>query len=157
LWVNLDEWFLLGPLVVALYLLGQWLQRVFGPKLADQPQSLGFLSLILVAGIGACLLNPYHVHAFVLPPELAYLVVSTINGAGPPNEVIASGRPLKTLHDFSPQSTLFLSPLSRTYITNQALGLNVAGIAFYVLAVAGAASFALRPFDVRWSWLLVWL
>ena len=35
LWVNLDTWFLLGPLTVALYLLGQVIQSRFGPFRGD--------------------------------------------------------------------------------------------------------------------------
>ena len=41
LWVNMDSWFVLGPITVALYLLGQLLQQLFAPIRtgADAPTS----------------------------------------------------------------------------------------------------------------------
>ncbi len=60
LWVNVDEWFLLGPVLAALFWLGERLQ--------GQRQTPGWL---VPAGLAACLLNPHTYHAFVLPAELS--------------------------------------------------------------------------------------
>ena len=64
LWVNLDAWFLLGPLTIVLYMLGQRLS----PSTAETPRLPLWLPL---ACCGACLLSPHHVHALVLPAELS--------------------------------------------------------------------------------------
>jgi hypothetical protein len=59
-WVNLDEWFFLGPLVLALFWLGE--------RLGRQSRTPGWL---VFAGLAACLLNPHTYHAFALPAELS--------------------------------------------------------------------------------------
>jgi tetratricopeptide (TPR) repeat protein len=79
LWVNVDSWFLLGPVTVYLYLLGEWLQRAFpAPGAESDPgptqRELRQLGLVCILGLAACMLNPHHVHAFLaLPTELAGL------------------------------------------------------------------------------------
>ncbi|MBN9523408.1 hypothetical protein J0H58_33665, partial [bacterium] len=57
LWVNLDGWFLLGPLLVGLFALGR--DRHPWPK------------WFVPAALAACLLSPHHVHALAVPPELS--------------------------------------------------------------------------------------
>ncbi len=64
LWVNLDSWFLLGPLTVALTLLGHLAQK---ERIPDEGRTL---AIVLALGLFACLLSPHHVHAVALPPEL---------------------------------------------------------------------------------------
>lgn len=64
LWVNLDSWFLLGPVLVALVLLGERLNRA-DPDTPPRPRWL------LPACLLACLLSPHHVRALTLPPELS--------------------------------------------------------------------------------------
>jgi tetratricopeptide (TPR) repeat protein len=75
LWVNTDSWFVLGPVTVALYLVGEVLQGWFSPvsEGADQkaPGEIRTLALVLLAGVAACLLNPHHVYAFRLPSQLS--------------------------------------------------------------------------------------
>src|SRR5204862_7313014 len=71
LWVNLDEWFFLGPLTAALYSAGQALQGLRrDPAAAPRPGESQALGGILLAGVAVCLLNPMHVFAFRLPPQL---------------------------------------------------------------------------------------
>jgi hypothetical protein len=71
LWVNLDTWFLLGPFVVGMYLLGEFLRnRVFATEV-DLRAELRRLAIVFVAGLAACAVNPYHVRAFAVPQELA--------------------------------------------------------------------------------------
>src|SRR5262245_45163435 len=52
-WVNLDDWFLLGPAVVALYLLGAWLQTRFPTESAEDGPAppLARLGLVLAASV----------------------------------------------------------------------------------------------------------
>jgi tetratricopeptide (TPR) repeat protein len=58
LWVNVDDWFWLGPVLVGLFWLGE---RLGGPR-----RTPGWLA---PAGLAVCLLNPHHLHAFRLPAE----------------------------------------------------------------------------------------
>ena len=61
LWVNLDGWFLLGPLIVALFVVGEGLN----------PAARRLPLWLFPACLAACLLSPYHIHAFTLPAELS--------------------------------------------------------------------------------------
>jgi hypothetical protein len=145
LWVNLDEWFVLGPLAVALWLAGEWVQRRIEPALAAPPGTLGKLALVLVASLAACLLNPYHVRAFALPTVLDPRIALDA----------------RTREQFL---GLFLSPLERPYFSTT-LGLSVAGCAFFLLAGLGVASFVAaydrgadgRGIGWRWPRVFVWL
>jgi hypothetical protein len=142
LWVNLDAWFFLGPLTVGLYLLGEVLQEHFGPARpeADRPApgALRRLALVLLVGLAACLLNPYHVYAFRLPPHM--LPAS----AGPALSQDAEFR------------RLYLLPFESAYFKSN-LGLSAAGVAYFPLLLLGLASFALTAGAVRWGRVLVWL
>ena len=64
LWVNLDTWFILGPLLVTLFWLGQAFDR-------DRPDETRIPIWLLAACFAACLLSPHHVHALALPVELS--------------------------------------------------------------------------------------
>jgi tetratricopeptide (TPR) repeat protein len=64
LWVNLDSWFLLGPLIVALYAFGQWI--------SPRHKGAQHVPLWLVpACLVACFVSPHHFHALTLPAELS--------------------------------------------------------------------------------------
>jgi hypothetical protein len=146
LWVNLDGWFLLGPAVVALYLLGEALQVWIVPgDDGPAPGELRTLTLALVVGVAACLLNPFHYHAFVLPAQLGFTEAGEL------------------LRDDIQFKTTFLSPfdndpnLGYTYLHSN-VGLSVAGVAYFPLALFGAASFGLSLWagKLNLSRLLVW-
>ncbi|HTU23614.1 MAG TPA: hypothetical protein VMG10_36595 [Gemmataceae bacterium] len=141
LWVNCDQWFFLGPLTAALYLVGE-LGRLRLDGTSVKPQAaqheLSTLAIVLVVGLAACLLNPHHVHAFTLPPEL---------GLTPASELIAQ----------EPQfHALFLSPLRKDYYEPN-LGLSVAGLAYWPLLLLGLASFVFTYGRAPWGRLLVWI
>jgi hypothetical protein len=134
LWVNVDEWFLLGPLLTALFWLGDRLQPA--PSASDgQRRTPGWLVLV---GLAACLLNPYTYHAFAWPPELS--IVPWISGLRLDPRI----------------RTAFASPWETEYL-HAAMRLNAAVLAYYVLTLLGLASFLLhRPALRDWR-LLVWL
>jgi hypothetical protein len=140
LWANTDEHFLLGPIAVGLALVGQLLQRLRpDPDTPATGRNLGRLGLVLAAGLAACLLNPGHVSAFGLPWQLG--LFPTAGGLAQDQEF----------------GQLFVSPLEAAYYS-PSMGLNVAGLAVFPLALLGLASFVLvavfaRP---RWWRLLVW-
>jgi tetratricopeptide (TPR) repeat protein len=142
LWVNCDAWFFVGPLAVALYLIGELLQHWYPPAGTERDEAgrrrVGTLALVLVVGLAACLVNPHHVHVFTLPPEL---------GLSPASDLIA--------HD-AQFRTLFLSPLRRAYY-DPLLGLSVAGLAYWPLLLAGAVSFGFVFGRVPGWRLPVWL
>jgi hypothetical protein len=168
LWANLDPWFILGPLTVALVLLGELLQGLgqVGDEAAAGRRRVRTLALVLPAGLAACLLNPQLHRVFVLPLELADLVLRT--GGWLPAGMLSSG---EALHQIGRQDpgifqylTYWLSPLSEDYWSVAGRGLNVAGMAFFVLLVLGLGSFVLSALTVGgdrlagypWSRLLVW-
>jgi hypothetical protein len=150
LWVNMDSWFLLGPLTVALYLAGDFLQESFGPaaKGMDErsPVERRTLITVLVVGLLACLLNPHHIRAFGLPPQLAFT------------------EPASTLQTDPYFRDAAVSPFEGAYFTDR-IGLSVAGLSYFVLVAAGLASFALNGGPggdseaTGWRWWrgLVWL
>src|SRR5579883_1832850 len=142
LWVNCDQWFFLGPLAVALYLVGELLQLYLkpsegGPEPAPQHE-LRILGMVLAIGVAACLVNPHHVHAFTLPPELGF-------------------SPAGDLIEQDPQfRSFFFSPLRKDYYVPY-LGLNTAGLAYWPLLLLGLASFVFVFGRVPWWRLLVWM
>jgi tetratricopeptide (TPR) repeat protein len=60
LWVNLDGWFFLGPLLAGLFWLGE--------RPGGERRTPGWLA---PAGLALCLLNPHHFHAFTPPAEFS--------------------------------------------------------------------------------------
>ncbi len=135
LWANCDSWFFLGPLAVALYLAGEWIQR----WLSGEPASdLRTPALVLVVGVAACLLNPHHVHVLELPPEFGMTAAADL---------------LEQDQQFYP---LFLSPLSKNYYQPFS-GLSVAGLAYWPLLLLGLASFVPVVNRAMWPRLLVWI
>jgi tetratricopeptide (TPR) repeat protein len=142
LWVNLDSWFLLGPLTVALYLLGQVLQSNYGPG-RDDPEAYrvgesATLLLVLPACLAACLINPFGVYAFLTPPAQL--------GLSPATSVLQ--------HDAAFRG-LLMSPFEPEYLRS-GWGWNAAGLAYFALALLSGLSFVLNWAGLRWRRLLVW-
>jgi hypothetical protein len=140
LWVNLDVWFILGPITVALYLLASFLPQEEGAeKLVRTELTPNQLGIVLGVSLLACLVNPHTYHVFVVPSILPI---------GPTAEAL--------LQPTSPLNSAFLGPLDAKYYVPR-LGLSVAGLAFIPLALAGATSFALTFGRWKWSRLTVFL
>jgi hypothetical protein len=130
LWVNVDAWFLLGPLLALLFWIGEQMQSV-----GDEPPRTP--AWLWLAGLAVCLINPHTWHAFTLPVELAPL-------------------PAELQHDVRFQR-LFVSPWQRGWPYHPVTGLNLAASAYFALVGLGVLSFL---FNVRnlFGWrLLVWL
>lgn len=142
LWVNLDGWFFLGPLSIALHLLGEVLQGAVGPALPPgertTPHRRRVLAAVLVVGLAACLLSPHHIYAFTLPTELSFA------------PGVEAGRVDARLQWF------FTSPFSERFF-RQDVGGSVAGLAFFPLVLAGALSFVLARSEPRWGRILTWI
>ncbi|HYT90558.1 MAG TPA: hypothetical protein VEL76_17760, partial [Gemmataceae bacterium] len=136
LWVNLDGWFLLGPLVVALFLIGSLIPRL-APK-AHGPRPVG-LTLVLLAGLAACLLNPYFHRAFVLPLDLAHFLGNIVPPSLAPGAAAA-----RHAADVAPRLFGNISPFEEIYWGQPTVGQNVAGLSYFVLLFLGAGSWVMR-------------
>jgi tetratricopeptide (TPR) repeat protein len=143
LWVNLDGWFILGPAIVLLYLVGQLVQSILAPIRtgadAPEPNLIGRLSLVLVVGVAACLINPHHYHAFSLPAHLSW---------SGPRELLRADPVL---------NQLFQTPVD-VYLAKETGRMSGAGVAYFLLLGLGFISFALGLLNGwRWWRLFVWL
>jgi tetratricopeptide (TPR) repeat protein len=135
LWVNCDAWFLLGPVTVGLFLLGELLEGSNAPK-----GGVANLGAVLAASVIACLASPYHVYALSLPEQLGF------------------SPPARELQDTVPFSSIFFGPV-RNINDFFAIGVNrsVAGLTYFPLVLLGIISFAISPGSWR-NWRgLVWL
>ncbi len=140
LWVNLDAFFLLGPLTAGLYAVGELVQEIAASSRRSWIPSVRVRVLLVVAlgGVVACLANPHFHRAFELPWQL---------GLSP-----AAGR---ILQDYELR-TLFGSPLDEVHLKSS-LTRTASGLAYFPLIALGLCSFALNYERLRWSRLLVWL
>ena len=142
LWVNLDHYFILGPIAVGLCWLAVGVHRLLKLETRAPGKLLG---AVFGLGLLACLANPFHVGAFVLPPELAYVGVQAANVVGVPlpDALFAGGKTLHVLQAHDPQMLVTRSPMTGWYATHPSLGFHLAGLSFYLLFVLGLASFIL--------------
>jgi hypothetical protein len=137
LWANLDGWFLLGPLLVALYALGEGLTAALSSSPA-RLREFGTFALLTLAGLTACLLTPYHYHIFSWPTSLGLTHAEQA-----------------WLHDPAGRN-LVISPFARPWESALAFS-GPGGWAYCALLMAGVASFALCGRSMRLGRLLVWL
>jgi hypothetical protein len=144
LWANLDAWFLLGPVLVGLYALGEvLLRKEEGGRMKDESGRLRFILhpsafLLLFAGLVACLLTPYHYHTFAWPTPLGLSHAEQVWMRDP----LGQG--------------LVVSPFPGRFTTSPAFA-SPGGWAYCLLLAAGAASFVLRGRELHPGRLLVWL
>jgi tetratricopeptide (TPR) repeat protein len=145
LWVNLDAWFILGPLTIALYLTSEALQPGRSPVMNQgqpRPTPLGhgtpLLGLVLGGSLLACLLNPYHVRAFQLPPPLSFLTF--------PGEFRSD--PIQS-------PIYFQSPFGPGQLI--AFGSTTPGLAYFILAGLSLLSFWLNRGRLSLRWALLWV
>lgn len=144
LWANLDEWFVLGPLVLGLCTLAAgllWLLRL------PRPVPGRMLALVFVVGVLACLLNPYGVRVFQLPAELAYILLTLTGplGRSLPDGLVGGGRALQGFVQAEGMGAhvAALSTLSWQYYRAGFPGQGVAGLAVFPLLLLGFVSFLL--------------
>src|SRR5262249_5486584 len=96
---------------------------------------------VLLVGLAACLLNPYHFRAFTLPTELAAEIVTVTDIL--PSWMVAGGTTVQPIPEVDPTFMTLISPLSSQYLTVSGQGFSVAGAAYYVLLLLGLTSFLL--------------
>jgi hypothetical protein len=141
IWVNIDSWFVLGPITVALYWLGEATQEALAPIAsgpdAPSPGDRKQLLIVLGLGVAACLLNPYHIHAFAIPGELSPAIAEEIKND-------------------PAYRRMFWSPLSNDFWSRVELRRNAAELAYYPLLILGFASFVVNLSGWRWWRVLMW-
>jgi hypothetical protein len=127
LWVNLDSWFWLGPLLIGLFWMGERLDRR-----SARPTP----TWLLPAAFAACLLNPDHLHVWWPPTELSLFwsaasLRQDVRFAGP-----------------------FVSPWQGAL--QSLLKVQLASWAYFVLVGLGLLSFLLNWRNLSGWRLLVW-
>jgi hypothetical protein len=139
LWANLDVWFIMGPLMLALLWTGTGVSMLLG-----KPSAVGGTTLGAVLGVGllACVLNPHHVRVFMLPPELASLAVSVVDL---PDFLGAGGRALRNLRWADPDYYQLVSPLSARYWRGTPVSQSVAELVLLVLSFFSFAVSVIAP------------
>ncbi len=140
-WAMTDEWFLIGPLALALVLLGEAAQgaRAAGtePDPVGPAPDVPTLAKALGIGVLACTLTPHHVRVWQLPFEL-----------------VGGGQELLTDTRFK---VLVAGPLGETYRGSVALGNSLNGLAFAALFLGGAAALGLGAARLRFSHVALWV
>ncbi|HSQ57931.1 MAG TPA: hypothetical protein VLM40_19560, partial [Gemmata sp.] len=131
LWVNVDVWFILGPLLVLCFGIGRLIDR-------DRASLPRWPWWVIPASFAASLVSPHHVFALALPMELSPAVWRSAFAVDPRF------------------AGLFTSPWRWGSLGGSG-GYNLACWAFFLLLGAGTASFVIDPRAAR-SWrLMVWL
>jgi hypothetical protein len=148
LWAMIDSWFFIGPLVLLLVILGDFVQRALGsPAEAEPPApALGphpdVPTLVKALGFGlvACMLNPHHVRTWELPFELIGAEGATAD---------------------SRLKQVLISPLSAEYSKSDQLGrvmgYNFNGLAYAALFVGGGLALGLGAGRLRFAHLALWV
>lgn len=146
IWANTDDWFFMGPLALALVLIGELIQRgMRSPEAAvatpaDEP--LGALpdvpTLAKALGIGvlACMLSPNHIRVWELPFELVGM---------------------REMTEDIRFKQMFATPLSSDYAEKSHLGYNQNGLAFALLFVGGGTALGLAGGRVRFAQIALWI
>jgi tetratricopeptide (TPR) repeat protein len=139
LWVNMDQWFFIGPTLVALFLLGEWLQQyVPGAERRPDPARLKLLAIALAVGLAACLINPHHVRAFSsLPSELVPNV----------SEVMQKDKSWRSQ---------FISTTNILYTSRPEYGYSIPGFSYWAVMALGLLGFGLNYRSLRADQILVW-
>jgi hypothetical protein len=141
LWANLDGWFILGPLVVGLALVGEAVEALIGqseqqPGHAQPWARCATLAVVFGVGLLACMLNPFLFRVFRLPQELGYLVQDYLGaGISPGGQVLHAIK--ETDETFLEQIALWVS-LSQVLESGRGID---ATLIFLVMLVLGLLSF----------------
>lgn len=138
LWASMDEWFLLGPTLVALWWCGAMVTRQPSVNMSAPTEQSRGIPLVLVAGVGllAAALNPHHIHVFTAP--------SLLDGSVP-----------QGLLDDAADREALQSPVN--WIRAGDSLQQPARLAYGALIATGLASFVVQGGNVSAARLLVWL
>ncbi len=145
-WANVDAWFFVGPLAVALLLAGELIQR--GIRKEREPESdggplgsgpgLSTLARALAVGVLACTANPHHVRVWQLPVEVTGSAAMAADPRG-----------------FA--RAFLMSPLDAEYSGNDRFGGNANGLAYAVLLVGGGVTLGFGVGRLKLGHLFLWV
>jgi tetratricopeptide (TPR) repeat protein len=145
-WANVDIWFFLGPVTVAIYFVGQCLQKLTAPirtgEDAPEPGQLLRLLVALVVGTAACLVNPHHYHVFAMPTQLGFSETA---------QALKSDESLGHILDsvfHNPESSGSVNVVNLAYYHPLLLPLLLLGLVSFVLSALGGW---------RWWRFLLWI
>jgi hypothetical protein len=144
-WVNLDGGFVFGLLLLAAWTFGSALQRVLplGDRTdTDTEFAPGILAVALAVAVVACVINPYHVRVFRLPPELAAIGLPDAVQAAP---LVRSWFGISPLESGGPDGPGYVEYAGAVPAT-----------ALYLLMAVAVASFAVNAGGWRWTRALAW-
>jgi hypothetical protein len=140
-WANLDEWFILGPVILILYVTAQtlqWLLATPPDRRAEAGSSVVTTNLVAFAGFAVCLLNPHYWHVYQLPGGLL------TDGLG------------DTLGSDALLALPFASPFRMESFLHAWDHRSVAILAYYPLVAVSLLSFILNWAELRLSHFVVW-
>jgi hypothetical protein len=148
LWAMVDQWFFVGPVALALVLVGEWIQRGFespaaapeGHEPLGSPPDVPTLAKALAVGIIACTLTPHHFRVWDLPFELV--------GA----EGIEADLRVRQFA-YSP----FSADFSKDDPRGRSLGYNHTGLAYVTLFIGGGVLLGLGAGRLRFAHLALWV
>lgn len=156
LWANMDGWFFLGPVTVALILLGELLHPLLlGEDSANDSAADVFypaprasqLVQALLLGVVACLLNPTFLAALAKDPAEAVAQILPIELGGVPSEA-----------SVDPElSVLTLTPLAEGVYVSRSGEPQLYGLAFATLMVLGGLVLAGGYARLRATHILLWV
>lgn len=139
LWSNIDNGFILGPLLVGLTLMGEVIQKtLFGEKMSTGP-GIKDLAIACAVSTAACMVNPHHIHVWQWPAEMAV------------------GLPFADMLLDNDTANVVISPLSEDFFNVPQRGYNLNGLALLLLVLGVILSLALTFRTVRLSHLLITL
>ncbi|MBI3410023.1 MAG: hypothetical protein HY040_16910 [Planctomycetes bacterium] len=133
LWVNCDQWFLLGPVVIFLHALGGFLA-------GQEARRTRVLLVVFGGSLLVCLLNPHHFRIWQLPISFGFF---------------ESYRTLASSNDLVFRD-IALSPLALSFRASP-LAQSPGGIALVILAVLELFAFAVNLRRIQMTDLLVFL
>ncbi len=149
LWANLDEWFVLGLLLLGLWNVGAWMQSRWAigqPYDRTTPEERRCLWIIFALCAAACLLNPYHFWVFHMPSEMlspAYVFM---------------GDKFRTWHiTVSPFESSYFRRLGVFSDILQPFGLTLTEWAYFPLVLLGVCLVPSRGLFSHWTRVILWL
>lgn len=141
LWANLDGWFVLGPLLVGLYAVGDVLRCAIGARSVSEGHPLAHAAgsvLLFCAALAACLATPYRYRIFAWPTPLGLTYTEQA-----------------LQHDPLGQ-TLIVSPFAARFAASSIFR-SPGAWAYYILLGTSAVSFILSRRTLHVGRLLAWL
>lgn len=134
IWSNLDGHFILGLFALALTAIGAAIT-------ADTRRQAARLGMVLAASIAACVLNPHGPANLSLPADLAVVFDGWL-----PASWTRAGETIVHMNRDDPGFYPVVSPFSPLAVSNASFAANIAGMAFYLLALVNVGSFIARGF-----------